>query len=197
MNLRCLQLQFLYVTMEESSLGPAQNLDGTLKDASEIEWSFSRDSSPVDLDNPLPHGARHIAPSRKPITADKSKPAVKRKEPSGRTYKKHNYKDDDTPAPDSSKKQRTRYKLGEKKEIIEFCEKEGKNLTQDQQAAHFKPRWPQMDRSTISKILKTRNKIMGMVDENPTMANARRITDASLKNADLDKALTMWGARCV
>ncbi|KAH9983357.1 hypothetical protein BJV74DRAFT_777257, partial [Russula compacta] len=119
-------------------LGPAQNADGSLKDASEIQWTHSRSPTPQlpaqepEKTNPetlkmLNKGkAKQPTHPTRPITSASIKP-----------------------------KARINLTLHDKIRVLDFLEsKEGKGLTQGAVVKHFRTEFPTLNQSSISRLVK-------------------------------------------
>ena len=154
-------------------LGCAQNLDGSLKEAHEIEWQHSRSSSPVNLSSAL-------------------EPAH------GKTPKQHTRVWHNPVQQTGPKRRRNQLKLEDKLEIIEFSEGEGKGLSQKAIAAHFHSRFPGLSQTAVGDAIRDKALICSALNPTPgsegpkvTIApTTRRIRAASYPQ--VESILAKW-----
>ena len=124
-------------------LGCAQNLDGSLKEAHEIEWQHSCSSSPVNLSSAL--------------------------EPThGKTPKQHTQVQHNPVQQTGPKRQRNQLKLEDKLEIIEFSEGEGKGLSQKAIAAHFHSQFPDLSQTAVGDAICDKALICSALNPTPS-----------------------------
>ena len=114
-------------SLPSSQLGCAQNSDGTLKDASEISFTFSRSPSPA------------IPPPQKPIGKTK-------------TTKKITTNRKAIVTSVMGPKSRVSLRKEQKLEILDFLHSSG--LSQEKVAEHFKNRYPGINQTNVSQWLK-------------------------------------------
>lgn len=161
--------------MSSPALGCAQNADGSLKPAEEIEWSFSRDSSPV----------LEFAP------AQPQQPAQTGKAPK---VKFNHVRRPITNAIHKATPKRRQLTNEVRLMILDYWHanrKKNPKFKQTQCAAHFSNRFPNLKQSTISKLIKDEDKIRASVASNPAL-RAYKHVEPKLKFPELDKALAIW-----
>lgn len=172
--------------MEER--GCAVNADGTLKDASEIQWNNSRSPSP-DL-SAIPEPMPLANPSQSPLlvrpaphedSTDLEKPRKKRQ--------KENPRRPLTSA-QPPKKLRVNLTYHDKIKIMEYAEGDGQGLSQSAIARKFHHLWPTLSQDNVSKILKNREALKHLRDQDQNRLAFKR--PANFKFPDLEAALTIW-----
>ncbi|EJC98601.1 uncharacterized protein FOMMEDRAFT_161420 [Fomitiporia mediterranea MF3/22] len=136
-------------------LGCAQNPDRTLKDASEIVFTYSREASPVNLSALLPdiHASTGIHPQTSTVN-DTSLP----KDPAHSKAPKLKHQKPQKLGKQSSTaavktQQCVAYTYGDKLEILDFAEGPGKSLSQEKIAEHFRDCFPKLHQSSVHAII--------------------------------------------
>jgi hypothetical protein len=129
-------------------LGPAQNPDGSLKNAEDIQWSYSRSPSPTLS----PHVGKLRTPTRKSTGPKKrsreQSEMAKAKPPTHPTRSI-------TSAVTHKSVQRLNLTLHDKITILDFMEEEkqaGRQTSQNQIVQHFRNKFPSLTQSSISRI---------------------------------------------
>ena len=168
-----------------SLLGCAQNPDGSLKDASEIQWQHSRSSSPVDLSAvpqmPLPP---FDTPPLEPSHGKASKPSV----PKATVQNVHPNKSLTGAVRPSL--QRVALTLADRLDIINFAENDGRGLSQSKIALHFRNKFPKLNQSTVSQILKNKDTLLETAKSNPAQLGFKRTR--AVKVPDVENILRAW-----
>lgn len=175
-------------------LGCAQNADGTLKDASQIEWSYSRSPSPTlfpTQDNlnyeaqvskaPVP--AQTSQPRASPLTHEA--PTNKGTQPPGKRLKQNPRR----PLTIGKVKEIKRRFLTyyDKLEVLRYADGQGKGLTYGRIASNFHYKWPWLKQYHISRIIKEREKLQAIPDNQ--LAYKR---PGNFEFPQLEAALALW-----
>lgn len=176
-----------------NSLGCAQNPDGTLKEAHEIEWARSRSGSPIDLHASAPGQSNAL-----PVTLPDPDPSKMRDPSHGKDKKKpipgrrpktihpaRNLSAATAPA-----KQRKALTLYDKLKIIDYHEGEGNGLSQAKLAEHFSSQYENLTQSSISRILKNKNQLRQTAQDNP--ARLAFLRNRKVKFPDVEEILWNW-----
>lgn len=167
-------------------LGPAQNLDGTLKDAGDIEWAHSRSPSPN-----LPHIRKMATPKGKSTG------------PKKRSHKKsvkatitHPTKSITSAVTNLKKTQRHNLTLHDKITILDFMTDEtkaGRKISQAKVVEHFRTQFPSLTQSSISRI-KTEAEELRRRAEDPAQLFYKR--PRIVQFPQVEESLSMWVVQC-
>ena len=173
-------------------LGCAQNLDGSLKEAHEIEWRHSRSPSPISLAHTADSGASSSTTQLDLDTqCDPShgKVAKERKKPIPGTRPKEIHPRRVLSAAVEAPKKRNRINLHDRIQVIQYWEKTG--ATQEKVAEYFRAHgFPKMDQSSVSRILTAEKKLRKMALDDPAkLAYARA---RNTKHPAVEKILWSW-----
>jgi hypothetical protein len=160
--------------------GPAQNSDGTLKDAKDIEWSFSRSPSP----NLGPH-IKKLATPKKKSTPKKQARKQKVKLPTHPTRSI-------TSAVTQKEVQHLNLTLHDKITILDFMDDEaraGRKTSQVKIVQHFRDKYPSLTQSSISRI-KTEAQELQRHANDPAQLFYKR--PRTVQFPQVEESLAMW-----
>ena len=168
--------------MSATNLGCAQNADGTLKDASEIEFTHSHSPSLVNLLNdPVPR----LVPEAASVTLPKKRKG-KELRAGGGPKPKRVRPITSAIAPPPERNSLTYY---DQNLILDFCEGEGRGWSQRAIVNHFQKHFPGLSQSSISRYRRDAQFIHSK-RENPSELTYKR--QRHLKFPELDDALIGW-----
>jgi hypothetical protein len=156
--------------------GPAQNSDGTLKDAKDIEWSFSRSPSP------------NLGPRIKKLATPKKKSTPKKR---ARKQKVHPTQSI-TSAVTQKEVQRLNLTLHDKITILDFMDDEaraGRKTRQVKIVQHFRDKYPSLTQSSISHI-KTEAQELRHHANDPAQLFYKR--PHTVQFPQVEESLAMW-----
>lgn len=140
-------------------LGCAQNLDGTLKEAHEIEFIHSPSANSVELPPESVPLSFPLAPETAAIIPQKEPAHGKVPKQTSRERRKQN----PIPGAQPDRKKRNQLTLSNKVKIIEYAEEAERNnnkLSQTAIAKHFQAHgFPGLSQTTVGDILKKRDEI--------------------------------------
>ena len=133
----------------------AQNHDRTLKDTSEIQWSYLCSSSPVDF------GATITRAYGKAWKLSKEWKALIPKSKPKHIHPSKSLTDAIEPA-----QQCVALTLNDRIEIICYAGNEGQGLSQTKITLHFHSKFPKIIQSTISNILRNKDDLLALAKNN-------------------------------
>ncbi|KAI5116181.1 hypothetical protein M0805_002680 [Coniferiporia weirii] len=173
------------------TLGCTQNPNGTLKDAKDINFTYSQSPSPINLSISLPIQKSPIPPSNATTTLTQSTEVQKEPEhgkaPKLKVVNTHRRI---TAAVPVTKKRNT-LTYTDKILILDFAEKEGCSWSQQKIADHFRhTHFPTLNQSTISIIFRNKEKLRAMKKDDPTQLVYKR--PRVVKFPQLEDALQTW-----
>ena len=178
--------------MSLAELGCAQNPDGTLKEAHEINFTYSQSASPINLSAlPVPVTANKLPSALK--DGDQQAPAHG-KVPKKRGRKPKTVMNSRRPitAALPVMKQRNPLTFQDRIDIAEFMGGEGLGWKQREIAEHFRKKLnlPKLNQSIISVIKTNRDAILAMKGKPPSELSFKRVR--RIRYPNLEEALRTW-----